>query len=342
MMVPPSSLRSPPPEGEARRPWGGPAGAAMVPPSSIHSRIALTVGPVLYHWPRQALMEFYAGIAESAADTVVLGETVCARRIELKLDDWLGLARDLAAEGKQVVLATQTLIESEADLRLVRRLAEQHDFMVEAGDASALQCLAGTGPFVLGPHINIYSRAALLEHAALGAVRWVAPVELSLDALALINPPADPVLGAAGRPVETELFAFGRLPLAFSARCFTARHHRVNKDECEFRCAGDADGLLLSSSEGQPFLVINGTQTQSAATQCLISEGAALRATGVSRLRLSPCSRGFLEVIAQFDCVMRQGASAADALQAIEGVVPIGGLSNGFAHHRPGLEWRIG
>ncbi len=69
------------------------------------------------------------------------------------------------------MLATQTLIESEADLRLVRRLAEQRDFMVEAGDASALQRLAGSGPFVLGPHINIYSRPALLEHAALGAVR---------------------------------------------------------------------------------------------------------------------------------------------------------------------------
>ena len=312
----------------------------MAPPSSLRSRIALSVGPVLYHWPRQALMEFYAGIAESAADTVVLGETVCARRIELKLDDWLGLARDLVAEGKQVVLATQTLIESEADLRLVRRLAEQHDFMVEAGDASALQCLAGAGPFVLGPHINIYNRSALVEHAALGAVRWVAPVDLSLDALALINPPGDPVRDPAGRPVATELFAFGRLPLAFSARCFTARHHRLNKDECEFRCIADADGLLLSSSEGQPFLVINGTQTQSAATQCLIGEGAALRAAGVSRLRLSPCSRGFLDVIAHYDSVINRGTSSAEALHAIEPMVPAGGLSNGFAHRRPGLEWR--
>lgn len=302
-------------------------------------RIALTIGPVLYHWPRQSLMAFYADIAESPADTVVLGETVCARRIELKLDDWLGLARDLAAVGKEVVLATQTLIESAADLRLVHRVAEQHDFLVEAGDASALQRLAGTGPFVLGPHINIYSRPALVEHAALGAQRWVAPVELSIDALALINPPQDPVRGLNGRPIETELFAYGRLPLAFSARCFTARHHRLSKDECEFRCMQDADGLLLSSTEHQPFLVINGTQTQSAATQCLVAEGAALRASGVSRLRLSPASNGFGDVIRHFDAVMNQGASASDALHAIEGFVPPGGLSNGFAHRRPGMDW---
>ena len=119
-------------------------------------------------------------------------------------------------------------------------------------------------------------------------MRWVAPVDLSLEAIGLTNPPADPVRGARGQPMATELFAFGRLPLAFSARCFTARHHRLSKDECEFRCLGDADGLLLASSEGQPFLVLNGTQTQSAATQCLLGEGAALRAAGVSRLRLSP------------------------------------------------------
>ena len=308
-------------------------------PSAAAERLALTVGPVPYHWPRQTLMDFYSVMADSAADAVVLGETVCARRRELKLDDWLGLARDLAAAGKQVVLATQTLIESEADLRLVRRLAEQRDFMVEAGDASALQCLAGTGPFVLGPHINIYSRPALLEHAALGAVRWVAPIELSLHALALINPPSHAVRDTTGRPIATELFAFGRLPLAYSARCFTARHHRLNMDDCEFRCLENADGLLLSSSEQQPFLVINGTQIQSAATQCLIGEGTALRAAGVSRLRLSPGSRGFVDVIRFFDQVLNHGASATDALHSIEASVPTGGLSNGFAHRQPGLEW---
>ena len=335
-MTPPSSLRSPPPEGEALRPWGGPAGEAVAPQPS---RLALTIGPVLYHWPRQALMDFYAEVADSPAATIVLGDTVCSRRRELKADDWLGLARDLAAHGKEVVLATQTLIESEADLRLVRKFAEQHEFLVEAGDASALHALAGKRPFVLGPHINVYSRAALVEHAALGATRWVAPVELALEALALVNPPADPVRNPRGEAIATEAFAFGRLPLAFSARCFTARHHGLNKDECEFRCMDDADGLLVASSEGQPFLVINGTQTQSAATQCLIAGGAALRAAGVSRLRLSPCANRFAEVMRTFEQVMNGAADLQDALQVLAGIVPPGGLADGFAARRPGLEW---
>ena len=35
-------------------------------PSSAWRRLALTVGPVLYHWPRQALMDFYAAVADIA------------------------------------------------------------------------------------------------------------------------------------------------------------------------------------------------------------------------------------------------------------------------------------
>lgn len=305
----------------------------------MSARLALTVGPLLYHWPRQTTLDFYGSLADSPADSVVLGETVCSRRHELRTEDWLALARDLASAGKEVVLATQTLVESESDLRLVRRFAEQREFLVEAGDASGLQRLAGTVPFVLGPHINIYSRAALVEHAALGAVRWVAPVDASLDALSAINPADDPVRDPNACAVATEVFAFGRLPLAFSARCFTARHHRLNKDECEFRCMRDPDGLLLSSSEGKPFLVLNGTQTQSAATQCLLGDGVGLRAAGVSRLRLSPCAQGFIDVLRQFDSVFNDGQSAAEALRAVESLVPPGGLSNGYARRRPGMEW---
>ena len=52
-------------------------------------RLRLTVGPVQYYWTRPTLTQFYADVAESPADTVVLGEAVCSRRHEMKLDDWL-------------------------------------------------------------------------------------------------------------------------------------------------------------------------------------------------------------------------------------------------------------
>lgn len=313
--------------------------AMNVTPDGPARRLQLTVGPVQYYWTRNTLTQFYADVADSPADTVVLGETVCSRRHEMKLDDWIALARDLRAAGKQVLLATQALVESEGDLRVIRRLQGQRDFLVEAADASALAVLADRQPFALGPHINIYNRAALDEHAAFGAVRWCAPVELSLDAVRATNPPQDPVLADSGAPVVSEVFAFGRMPLAFSARCFTARHHRLNKDQCEFRCGQDPDGLLLSSTEGQPFLVLNGTQTQSATQQCLILERDALRAAGVTSLRLSPCSRAFMNVLDCFDQVMNLDADAHEALEQLRALELPGGLSNGFAHRRPGLSW---
>lgn len=311
-----------------------------MPPHLPEQRLALTVGPVLYHWSRNSLLHFYADLADGPADCVVLGEAVCARRRELRLDDWLALGRELVAAGKQVVLVAQTLIETEADLRLLERQAEQHEFAVEAGDASALQLLAGRVPLVLGPHLNIYSRQALQEHADLGAERWVAPVELSLDALALVNPPQDPVCTPEGRPIRTECWAFGRLPLAFSARCFTARHHRVPKDDCGFRCLADPDGLLLSSTEGQPFLVLNGTQTQSATVQNLLGDAALLRAAGVSRLRLSPCAQGYARVLADFDAVMNEHASATGRSEAWAGLGVPGPFSNGYARRLPGMVWQ--
>lgn len=302
------------------------------------SRIALTVGPVLYHWSRQALTQFYADVADSPADTVVLGEVVCSRRREYKAADWFALAQELRQAGKDVVLGTQALIESEAELRTLRERCAQEEFLVEAGDASALHRLLGRR-FTLSPHVNVYSREALQEHADLGAVRWVPPVELDIATVARINPPADPVRTPQGEAVVTEFFAFGRMPLAFSARCFTARHHKLPKDECEFRCLADPDGLLLKSTEGADFLVLNGIQTQSAGLQCLLDRADALRAAGVSRLRLSPCAQGFTEVLRQHEAVFNQGADAAAALDAMKALPLPGALVNGYALGRPGLEW---
>ncbi len=300
--------------------------------------IAFTVAPLQYWWPRQQLLQAYAELADSPAQTVVLGEVTCSRRNEFSLSDWLDLGRDLQACGKTVRLATLPLLMSEAELRTMRRIAEQCEFEVEAGDAAALQAwsrqpAAERPPLVLGPHLNIYSAGALQEHLREpGITGWAPPLELSLDAIARINPPG------GSSPLPTEVFGFGRMPLAFSARCFTARHHRLSKDQCEFRCREDGDGLLLSTVEGQPFLALNGIAIQSAALHCLIGEGAALRAAGVARLRLSPCSRGFAEVLQQFDAVLNQGACAATAQERLAALPLPGALVCGFARRRPGME----
>jgi collagenase-like PrtC family protease len=290
----------------------------------------LALGPLLYYWPRERVLAFYEAAARSAADIVYLGEVVCSRRHELAFEDWLALAEALAGAGKEVVLSALALTESEGDLKLLRRIAANGRFRVEANDWGAARLLAGTAGWVAGPHLNVYNPQALALVHELGARRWVPPVEASRDTVA----------GAlAQRPpgMQAELFAHGRLPLAFSARCFTARRFELQKEMCGYLCIDFPDGLPASTREDQPFLVLNGVQTQSAAVYSLAGELPALRAAGVDILRVSPQPTHTMEVLGRLRDACDGALSAGAAREALAAVSP-GALCNGFWHGRPGME----
>ena len=138
----------------------------------------LALGPLLYYWQRDAVFKFYQSVAAMPVDIVYLGETVCSRRHELRLADWLEIAQTLRAAGKEVVLSTQVLIESGSDVSMLHRITANGEFMVEANDMGAVKCLEGKGPFVGGPHLNIYNVPTLQWMAALGLARWVIPLEM--------------------------------------------------------------------------------------------------------------------------------------------------------------------
>jgi collagenase-like PrtC family protease len=284
----------------------------------------ISLGPILYLWPRQRVLDFYQEIAASAVDIVYLGETICSKRRELDLDDWLSVAETLAEAGKEVVLSTLTLIEAESEVAVVRRICSNDQYMVEANDFTAINILSENGSrgFVTGPSVNIYNVATLGLLSEQGLRRWVLPVELGGDTLADMQ---------AQRPagMETEVFAFGRLPLAYSARCFTARSENLAKDNCQLVCGEFPDGLLMSTREDQEFLALNGIQTQSSKVFSLLSEVPDLRRLGVDVIRISPQSKSTGQIIDVFKQNVGRDEIPDESIEQVAGLA-VGEVCQGY------------
>jgi collagenase-like PrtC family protease len=293
----------------------------------------LAVGPLLYFWEREAVFAFYRQLCELPVDVVYVGEVVCSKRRQLRRDDWLALAAGLRASGKEVVLSTLALIEAESELSSLARTAAEPGATIEANDMAAVELLRG-GCFVAGPHLNVYNAATLALLAAWGARRWVAPVELDVATLRGI---------LAQRPagLEAEVLAFGRLPLAFSARCFTARAFDRAKDDCGFVCAEHADGLTVRTREHAPLFALNGIQTQSARVHNALHSLPDYAAAGVDVVRLSPHSAAavpFAEVVWAFRSALDALGTAAPTPACPPTQLP-GGYCDGYVHAAAGMQW---
>ena len=290
----------------------------------------LSVGPIQYFWERQAVLDFYDELAASPAEIFYLGEVVCSKRRLVKADDWLGIGRELRQQGKEVVLSSLTLLEAASEVGSLRTLCSNDEFMVEANDVAAVRLLSVAGKaFVTGPSINIYNHRTLRLLARKGLRRWVLPVELGLDTLRDLQ---------AARPegVETEVFALGRLPLAYSARCYTARSHNLPKDDCQFKCIEYPQGRMLRTREGQDFLVLNGIQTQSSLTHQALLQVPGLEALGTDVLRISPQQKHTASIIDIFDQA-RNGADPRCLNEELLSLLPTGAC-NGYLLQRAGMD----
>jgi O2-independent ubiquinone biosynthesis protein UbiV len=245
-----------------------------------------SLGPILYFWEKQKVVDFYRAAAESSVDIIYLGETVCAKRRELRLEDYITIAHQLREAGKEVVLSSMTLLESPADLRELSRYCDNGEFLLEANDMGAVEILHARGlPFVAGNTLNCYNQHTLRYLIQLGMQRWVVPVELPLRWINAMM--SAPEINDVRECFSSELLAFGHLPLAWSARCFSARAEGKSKDQCELCCKKYPAGRTVTSQEGETLFTINGIQTQSGYRYNLINDLFSLQGA-IDIVRLSP------------------------------------------------------
>lgn len=289
------------------------------------ARLSLTLGPVLYNWPTPRWVDFYNRIADEApVDCVCIGEVVCSKRKPFIDEVILDVVDRLERGGKEVVYSTLALPTTKREIRDIGDVV-QAGYRIEANDIATVQLLNGR-PHIVGPFINIYNEETLALHLKLGAVRVCLPPELPFESIRTM---------AAGNSA-VEVFAFGRPPLALSARCYTARQANMAKDSCQFVCEAHSDGMDVCTLDGVPFLAVNGIQTQGYVVTSAANHVAALKAAGVTALRLSPQTCDMVRVARIFRDLADGNTTPPEAGEALAVLHLPGPLSDGFLRGLPG------
>ncbi len=249
-----------------------------------------SIGNILFYWPKDTVETFYEQALKSDAQIIYLGESVCSKRRELNLKDWIEIGHRLQLAGKQVVLSSLALLEAKSELASLKKICLNDNFLVEANDFGAVEILSKAGiPFVAGAALNIYNQYDLKVLLDKGMKRWVLPVELSKDWLVQVLEGCEE-LGIRDQ-FEIEVYGYGYLPLAYSARCFTARSEDKPKDQCQLCCINYPQGRAINSqeetAEGAALFRMNGIQTMSGKINNLINDLPSMQGL-VDIVRISP------------------------------------------------------
>lgn len=294
----------------------------------------LTLGPVLYNWEPSLWRDFYFRIADEApVDVVCVGEVVCSKRLPFFQDLVPEVVERLTRSGKEVLLSSLALVTLERERKQTASLAREADLLVEANDVTSLLHLVGK-PHAVGPYVNIYNEATLAWLARNGARRVCLPPELPSTSIA--------ALAKSCPDIALEVWAFGRVPLAISARCYHARLHKLTKDNCQFVCGKDPDGLATDTVDGQQFLSINGVQTLSSTYANLVESLPELAAFGVNSCRLSPQTCDMVAVARTFRDVMDAVVDPREGSLMLERLCGSTMFSNGFFNGTVGAHYRAG
>ena len=294
-------------------------------------RSTLTLGPLLFNWTAAQWSDFYARIADEApVDRVCLGEVVCSKRLPFYIDRIPDTIERLQRAGKTVVLSSLALVTLKRERQMCADLALDSGLEIEVNDLTMLAHLEPGRPITISPLINVYNEGTLGFLAERGATNICLPPELPLASIEALSE------AAALAGVQSEVWAFGRVPLAMSGRCYHARVHKLSKDNCQFVCGEDLDGLKVETLDNEDFLAINGVQTLSHTYCNLLGDIGRLRAAGVSSFRLSPHTCDMVEVARLFRGVLDGELEREEAMHAVTALLPGVEFSNGFLNGTQG------
>lgn len=292
----------------------------------------LTVGPNQFFWKPEPWSALYDELAAIPVDRVVVGELVCSKRLPFYQSHIPAAIETLLAAGKDVALTSLALVTLKRERKMTAELAEM-GVEVEVNDLTALAMLPEGTPFSVGPLVNVYNEGTLTWLAQRGATRICLPPELPLASVQTL------AATAADLGVTIEVWGHGRLPLAISGRCYHARLHKRTKDNCQFACEDDPDGLNVKTMDDKPFLAINGVQTLSDSVASVAYQIEDLVEAGVTALRLSPQAHGFAEICTAYRERL-DGTLDGTGLEAkMSEIVPKTRFSDGFLTSARGSSW---
>lgn len=297
---------------------------------AVNDMTKLTLGPITYHWSAETRRDFYARIADEAPiDEVYLGEVICSKRAPFHERDLPATIERLERAGKRVILSTLAEVMLPRERKATADLAEMDAPEIEVNNAAGLYA-RGKRSHRIGPFMNAYNEATIAWMARQGATHVCLPTELPAAAIAIAAQAARDL----GLGVEVQVF--GRASLAVSARCYHARAHGRTKDNCQFVCEDDPDGMPLRTRDDAPILWVNGIQTQSESYVALLPEVEPLVASGVTHLRLMPQTADMATVAEVFRMTLDGTLAVLEAETRLRKLCAGTDFSNGFYYGQAG------
>jgi collagenase-like PrtC family protease len=296
--------------------------------------LKISVAPTPAAWGKSALKDFYRNIAESAAHTVFVGETICSKRDVLSYQDLDEIASILREKGKKVYYSSLALLTTEEEFERIHQLIPLFDG-VEANTIGILNLFEKNDPsvkgkdLVIGPYLNIYNWQAAQYLKKFQPARIVAPFEIPHESI-------DDIIKKTDIPME--ILAWGHLPTAISWRCYTARSLDLTRENCGKVCFQHPDGMLLKTVDDNDLFIINGLQVLSAKTYCLVEQLELLDEMNIKHLRIEASKDHGNEIINTFSAVLSKDLSPREAMEKLAPFASHG-VCNGWFWKEPGWKY---